>query len=70
MIPDSFPNEQVYKAYIYPNVNRYDERFQWEPPQMDMIRTYCRNKLGWTDEEVPSFRSFTTPGLHFLIILF
>ena len=37
-LPDEFPNVQVYRAYMEPDVDKSREEFSWSLPDLDLIR--------------------------------
>lgn len=39
-LPDSFPSEIVFKAYMSPDVDKSTEEFTWSLPDLDSIRKY------------------------------
>jgi hypothetical protein len=42
----------VAEAYLKPNANRDATKFEWPLPKLHRIRDYCREILGWTENEV------------------
>lgn len=51
-VPASFPNEKVAAAYLNPPANRDADQFNWAVPNINRIREYCADTLGWTRAEV------------------
>lgn len=53
-LPDSFPNENVYEAYLLPEVDESREKFTWAVPNVEALRVFTAEKFGWnhtkTDE--------------------
>ena len=47
-LPKSFPSRQVYDAYMNPEADRSEERFQFGKPDLDLLRRYTREKFGWS----------------------
>ena len=45
--PESFPSKAVYEAYMNPEVDASTEGFTWGTPNMDGLRIYANEKLGW-----------------------
>ncbi|XP_063701069.1 DNA excision repair protein ERCC-5 [Culicoides brevitarsis] len=45
---EGFPNLDVVKAYLYPEVDLNDEPFTWGMPDVEAILDMTRRKLGWT----------------------
>ncbi|XP_074657888.1 DNA excision repair protein ERCC-5-like [Tubulanus polymorphus] len=42
-----FPSEAVFKAYLEPTVDTSQEPFTWSRPDLDLLRDYSKQKLGW-----------------------
>lgn len=57
-VPESFPNEVIFKAYLQPDVDDSREKFSWGFPNIENIRNFTAEKFGWnrlkTDEIVIS----------------
>lgn len=53
-IHEGFPNAAVVDAYINPTVDTSEEPFSWAMPELDELRIFTSNKMGWlrskTDE--------------------
>jgi 5'-3' exonuclease len=49
-LPPSFPMTQVYKAYHNPVVHQQTHKFQFGRPDLDLLRKYAFDKLGWSKE--------------------
>ncbi|KAA0202148.1 hypothetical protein HAZT_HAZT009805 [Hyalella azteca] len=47
-LPEGFPNDEVYTAYIEPAVDRSREKFEWSVPNTDALREFTADKLGWS----------------------
>ncbi|KAK8741502.1 hypothetical protein OTU49_002250 [Cherax quadricarinatus] len=47
MLPESFPNERVYEAYLKPDVDESREKFTWAVPNVEALRTFIMEKFGW-----------------------
>eukprot|EP00127_Corallochytrium_limacisporum_P002955 Clim_evm2s144 gene=Clim_evmTU2s144 len=61
-MPENFGQEAVDDAFLQPVVDDNEESFEWTLPDLEGIRRFCRDKLGWdsdkTDSElVPVMRS-------------
>ena len=46
----SFPDPHVAHAYIKPEANKSTEAFTWAPPDLDGVRRYCAEMMGWPKE--------------------
>ncbi|KAI1287461.1 DNA excision repair protein ERCC-5 -like protein [Halotydeus destructor] len=51
-LEDGFPNRVIFDAYIRPVVDESPEKFSWSLPDLDLIRDYCKAKLGWSQLKV------------------
>ncbi|MPC68582.1 DNA repair protein complementing XP-G cells [Portunus trituberculatus] len=53
-LPESFPNESVFDAYLVPEVDESKEKFSWAVPNVEALRVFTGEKFGWnlskTDE--------------------
>ncbi|KAH7720363.1 DNA repair protein complementing XP-G cells isoform X1 [Aphelenchoides avenae] len=49
---DSFPNEDVYRAYAEPEVDSNEQRFKWTRVRFGDLYEYMWTKLGWSREKV------------------
>lgn len=47
-LPESFPNEAIYNAYIDPTIDDSREQFCWSVPNVDALREFSAEKLGWS----------------------
>lgn len=45
-------------AYIHPEINQSRARFSWIDPDMDVLRDYLNEKIGWNREK---FNSVVAP---------
>jgi DNA excision repair protein ERCC-5 len=52
VFPQSFPDLEVYNAYIYPTVDQSKEKFEWKTPDLEKLRWYLGKKLGWDLEKI------------------
>ena len=50
-LSEGFPNKVIFDAYMKPIVDNSTEKFVWEMPQLDQLRTYAALKFGWTIEK-------------------
>ncbi|KAJ2739002.1 DNA repair protein rad2 [Coemansia sp. Cherry 401B] len=50
-VPPSFPDPRVVHAYFSPQVDPSETRFEWGFPQLDMLRQFMAEKLGWSAEK-------------------
>lgn len=48
---EGFPNLEVVKAYLYPEVDLNDEPFSWGLPNVEAIYEMTRRNLGWTQSK-------------------
>lgn len=46
-LDESWPNTEVTKAYLYPQVDDSDEPFAWGIPDLDAMRDFLKDSLGW-----------------------
>ncbi|KAF1995844.1 PIN domain-like protein [Amniculicola lignicola CBS 123094] len=49
-LPPGFPNPQVRDAYLNPAVDSDPQPFQWGVPDLDSLRTFLSNQIGWSKE--------------------
>ncbi|XP_022098685.1 DNA repair protein complementing XP-G cells-like isoform X2 [Acanthaster planci] len=47
-LPQSFPCQQVFDAYLSPIVDESMEEFSWQSPDLGLLRDFAKDKLGWT----------------------
>lgn len=47
-----FPSDRVVQAYLEPTVDESREAFSWGTPDLDALRTYASQKLGWSREKL------------------
>ncbi|KAJ1855387.1 DNA repair protein rad2 [Coemansia sp. RSA 1822] len=47
-VPPSFPDPRVVHAYFSPQVDASDVGFEWGFPQLDMLRQFMAERLGWS----------------------
>ncbi|KAK4310651.1 hypothetical protein Pmani_017797 [Petrolisthes manimaculis] len=47
-LSESFPNEQVYDAYLNPEVDESKEKFTWAVPNVEALRQFTGEKFGWS----------------------
>ena len=50
-VGDAFPDPHVIEAYQRPEVNHSEERFTWRYPNLDGVRRFMEEHLGWQREE-------------------
>ena len=63
-VDEAWPNPEVAKAYLHPEVDSSEEAFAWGIPDLDAMRDYLKDNLGWgqtkTDElMLPIIRKMT-----------
>eukprot|EP01035_Chromulina_nebulosa_P017794 gene17794-23402_t len=51
-VSSNFPDVNIIDAYRNPKANYENTDFQWIMPKLHRIRTFCRDKLYWTDKEM------------------
>lgn len=51
-LPESFPDRIVFDAYIRPEVDKDDTKFQWGVPNLDSIRSFLMYNVKWTQGRV------------------
>lgn len=53
-VSEGFPDHRIVDAYLKPTVDDSKEAFSWALPDLDLLREYAKEKLGWaqvkTDE--------------------
>ena len=47
-LPSGFPSQTVVNAYLKPEVDDSEERFTWGKPDLDLLRAYATEKMGWS----------------------
>ncbi|KAJ2387526.1 DNA repair protein rad2 [Coemansia sp. RSA 2611] len=50
-LPASFPDARVAHAYFHPHVDESEARFEWGFPNLDLLRQFLSEKLGWSAEK-------------------
>ncbi|KAJ2820183.1 DNA repair protein rad2 [Coemansia sp. 'formosensis'] len=50
-LPASFPDVRVAHAYFYPHVDESEAQFEWGFPNLDLLRQFLGEKLGWSAEK-------------------
>ncbi|XP_071085073.1 DNA excision repair protein ERCC-5-like [Haliotis cracherodii] len=48
---EGFPNPAVMEAYLNPTVEDSTETFSWGSPDLDLLRDYASEKLGWNKQK-------------------
>ncbi|KAG5646986.1 hypothetical protein DXG03_001710 [Asterophora parasitica] len=51
-LTDDWPNPAVHDAYYHPTVDSSDEPFKWGMPDLDALRLFFREELGWGQTKV------------------
>ncbi|KAG7089482.1 hypothetical protein E1B28_011162 [Marasmius oreades] len=51
-LPPEWPNSAVRDAYYYPTVDESEEPFKWGLPDLDALREFLREELGWEQPKV------------------
>lgn len=49
--PSDFPSQAIISAYQKPTVDKSEARFSWAKPNMEGLRHFCSETLGWDQEE-------------------
>jgi DNA excision repair protein ERCC-5 len=49
--PADFPSPAIIDGYMKPAVDSSAASFTWGKPDIDGLRLYCANSIGWDDEE-------------------
>ncbi|KAF2366659.1 Proteasome assembly chaperone 3 [Trinorchestia longiramus] len=47
-LPEGFPNDEVFTAYLEPDVDDSREKFEWSVPNTDALIEFTAEKLGWS----------------------
>lgn len=50
VLPRSFPDHRVEESFVKPVVERSPAPFRWGEPDLDGIRAFAEQKLGWTHD--------------------
>ena len=51
-LDEHWPNPEVAKSYMNPEVDKSDEAFAWGIPDLDALRDYLKDSLGWGPAKV------------------
>ena len=51
-LPETFPNQNIIDAYLYPTVDNSTEGFSWAVPNFVEIRDFAQERFGWTRQKV------------------
>ncbi|KAF9456623.1 hypothetical protein BDZ94DRAFT_334056 [Collybia nuda] len=51
-LPADWPNPAIRDAYYHPTVDSSDEPFKWGTPDLDALRGFLREELGWGQDKV------------------
>ncbi|KAH7930209.1 PIN domain-like protein [Leucogyrophana mollusca] len=51
-LPQEWPNALVRDAYYHPTVDSSEEPFKWGMPDLDALRGFLREELGWNQTKV------------------
>ncbi|THH13045.1 hypothetical protein EW146_g7122, partial [Bondarzewia mesenterica] len=51
-LPDDWPNPAVRNAYYHPTVDESEEPFKWGLPDLDGLRNFFLEELGWSQSKV------------------
>lgn len=52
---DEWPNENVHKAYTHPQVDSSEEPFVWGSADLDGLRAFLREFLGWAPQKTDEY---------------
>lgn len=47
MLDETFPSFAVHDAYIHPTVDNDTTKFVWGSPDLDKLRVFLRQTIGW-----------------------
>lgn len=50
--PAHFPDAAVVEAYILPRVDTSMEKFTWARPDVELLRLFCEQRLGWQADKI------------------
>ncbi|THV07342.1 PIN domain-like protein [Dendrothele bispora CBS 962.96] len=56
-LPPEWPNPAVRDAYYHPTVDESEEPFKWGLPDLDALREFLREELGWQQSKVDDLLS-------------
>ncbi|KAH7027716.1 uncharacterized protein B0I36DRAFT_327721 [Microdochium trichocladiopsis] len=67
-LPPGFPSEPVFEAYLKPDVDSDPEPFQWGVPDVEGLRQFLMQTIGWSPERtdeilVPVVRDMNRRGV-------
>ncbi|CAR27839.1 ZYRO0D07788p [Zygosaccharomyces rouxii] len=51
VLDENFPSETVKNAYLNPEVDNDKTEFVWGTPDLDMLRSFFKRKVGWPQEK-------------------
>ncbi|KAL0574982.1 DNA repair protein rad2 [Marasmius crinis-equi] len=51
-LPPDWPNSAVRDAYFHPTVDESEEPFKWGLPDLDALREFLKEELGWNQSKV------------------
>lgn len=49
---NDFPDQQIYDAYLHPNVDHDKTAFRWGHPNLDKLRTFLMYNVRWSREKI------------------
>ena len=49
--PPDFPSQSIINAYKKPVVDKSDGKFTWAKPNIEGLRQFCAESIGWNEEE-------------------
>lgn len=52
IVPEAFPNHVVVDAYLNPKVDKSSETFDWERPDLDLLRKFAHRTMNWSVQKV------------------
>ncbi|XP_056005914.1 DNA excision repair protein ERCC-5-like isoform X3 [Ostrea edulis] len=50
-VSEGFPDHRIVDAFLKPTVDESEETFSWVLPDLDLLREYAKEKLGWTKDK-------------------
>ena len=52
ILPDNFPDEDVIRAYLHPEVDETRYKFRWGKPDFDALTQFAGKKFLWEGEKI------------------
>lgn len=51
-LPENFPDQAVFDAYLHPAVDKDPTKFSWGMPDLDALRLFLNQTAGWDEQKV------------------